>query len=253
MTTSPSDHKPTIGVITDRRVLDPHPFHVVGEKYLTAVGSLSQGIPLSIGLLAEPAVAETLSRLDGLLLTGSYSNMEPHHYGSQPITGSEEIRDPHRDDFAIEAIRLVMELDMPLFAICRGFQELNVAYGGTLHQRLGDSGFVIHTEDPKDPLEIQYAPRHRVRFNEGSSLRTLLSVDEAQVNSVHGQGVDRLGEGLTVEAVAEDGLIEAVTVQGARFALGVQWHPEWQAETNPVSVALFKAFGEACRRYGMER
>jgi putative glutamine amidotransferase len=140
---------------------------------------------------------------------------------------------------------------MPLFAICRGFQEMNVAFGGTLHQKVHDvPGYGMHKENPEDPLETQYGPAHEVRFRSGGQLERLTGVKQAMVNSLHSQGVDRLGEELEVEARADDGLVEAFTVRGAPgFNLSVQWHPEWRVTDNLVSLALFRAFGDACRAY----
>ena len=248
------DRKPRIGVISDRRILDPHPFHIVGEKYLTAVSSVAGGIPLGIPVLGDYlSVAEFLKELDGLLLTGSYSNMEPYHYGQDPVDEVDETRDPARDSSALTLIEAALQQDIPLLAICRGFEELNVAHGGTLHQNLTAAGFSIHKENPEDPLEIQYGPRHQVEFVSGGLLERLAGSSQVAVNSVHGQGVAALGKGLVVEAVAEDGLIEAVTVQGARFAVGVQWHPEWQVEASELSTKLFAAFGAACQTYGKSR
>jgi putative glutamine amidotransferase len=132
--------------------------------------------------------------------------------------------------------------------VCRGFQELNVAYGGTLHQHVHDvPGFRIHKENPDDPLDVQYGPSHAVTFTPGGVLAGITGVAGARVNSLHSQGIDRLGDGLAVEALADDGLIEAVVVRDAPgFTLGVQWHPEWKVSDDPVSMAIFRAFGKAC-------
>ena len=194
-----------------------------------------------------------MSQLDGVLLTGSYSNMEPHHYGDEPNDDSEEQRDPARDSMALALIEAALEMDMPLFTICRGFEELNVALGGTLHQDLGAAGFDIHTENADDPLEIQYGPRHGVEFAGSGLMHDLAGASGARVNSVHGQGIATVGAGLSVEALAEDGLVEAIAVEGARFAVGVQWHPEWRVESNRFSMRLFAEFGSACRRYRKSR
>ena len=254
MSSTGNERKPRIGVISDRRILDPHPFHIIGEKYLTAVTRAARAIPLGLPALDDHLdVFHVLQQLDGLLLTGSYSNIEPHHYDAEPESGADETRDPARDSMALAAIGAALELDMPLFTICRGFEELNVALGGTLHQNLTAAGFGIHKENPEDPLEVQYGPRHAVEFASGGFLERLVGASGAAVNSVHGQGVARLGARLAVEAVAEDGLVEGASVEGATFAVGVQWHPEWQAESNPLSKSLFAAFGAACRSYGKRR
>jgi len=135
--------------------------------------------------------------------------------------------------------------------VCRGFQEMNVAFGGSLYQKVHEvPGYRSHRENPDEPLEDQYGPSHRVEFVEGGMLRKLTRTEGAMVNSLHSQGVNRLGQELRVEAVAEDGLVEAFVVEGTPgFNLSVQWHPEWQVTGNPVSLALFRAFGDACRAY----
>lgn len=243
--------KPLIGVPADRRILEPHPFHVAGEKYVTAVRDGADGLPFVIPALGDSVdVDALLARVDGILLTGSPSNVEPHHYdgeASRPGT----LHDPHRDETTLRMTRRALELGVPLFAICRGFQELNVVLGGSLHQHVEEQpGYHEHREDPDDPLEVQYGDSHEVHLVEGGLLYGLAGADTATVNSLHSQGVARLADGVTVEAVADDGLIEAFRVDGvAGFALGVQWHPEWKVTENPLSLSIFKAFGDACRDY----
>lgn len=241
--------KPVIGVPADRRVLDPHPFHMVGEKYLTAIRDGADGLPLVIPALGASLPAdELLDAVDGILLTGSYSNVEPHRYGG-PASREGTLHDPHRDETNLPLIERALESGVPLFAVCRGFQELNVVLGGTLHQHVEEvAGLSDHRENKKDPLERQYGPAHYVTLVEGGQLRALAGMDRVQVNSLHSQGVAKLAAGVTVEAVADDGLIEAFRVDGAAaFALAVQWHPEWRVTENPLSKAMFQAFGEACR------
>jgi putative glutamine amidotransferase len=247
--------RPIVGVISDRRTLGHHAFQVQGEKYLTAIVAGSECYPVGVPVLGPALddgfdVLEVLQSLDGLLLTGSPSNVEPHRYrGDASRTGT--LHDPERDHSAFELIPAVIGLGIPLFAVCRGFQELNVAYGGTLHQEVHNvPGFLMHREDKEAPIESQYAPAHEVRFTPGGMLARITGRDAAMVNSVHSQGIDRFGEGLVVEGKAPDGLIEAVTVAGAPgFVLGVQWHPEWRVLENEVSMAIFRAFGDACRSY----
>lgn len=247
--------RPLIGVISDRRTLGLHPFHVQGEKYLSAVVAGAGGYPVGLPVLG-PALddgfdlLEVLESLNGLLLTGSPSNVEPHRYQGQG-SRTDTLHDPERDHSAFALIPAVVRRGIPLFAICRGFQELNVAYGGTLHQEVHRvAGYLDHREDKTAPVEIQYAPVHEVRFTRGGLLARISGLEGALVNSVHSQGIDRLGGGLAVEAKAPDGLIEAVTVAGAPgFVLGVQWHPEWRVRENELSMAMFRAFGDACRSY----
>lgn len=246
-----SRNRPLIGVVSDRRLLDPHHYHVTGEKYLSAVVNPAGGYPVVLPVLAgDFDILEILDRLDGLLMTGSYSNVEPRRYqGSPSAPGT--WHDPARDEAALALIPAAIRAGLPLLGICRGFQELNVALGGSLHQAVHDlPGFHDHKEDPEDPLDVQYGPSHEVTFTTGGQLARLTGRDRATVNSVHSQGIDRLADGLIVEATAPDGLLEAVAVQDAPgFALAVQWHPEWRVLEDEVSTAIFEAFGDACRRY----
>ncbi len=246
-----SHKRPLIGVISDRRQLGHHPFHIVGEKYLTAVVHGAGGYPVALPVLTDDFdVPEVLERLDGLVLTGSPSNVEPRQYqGVASKAGT--LHDPQRDQAALALIPAAVKAGMPIMAICRGFQEMNVAFGGTLHQAVHDlPGFGNHKEDASRPLEDQYAPSHAVRFTPGGMLERISGRTGAMVNSVHSQGVDKLGEALAVEAVAPDGLIEAFVVRDAPgFTLAVQWHPEWKARDNDLSMAMFQAFGDATRRY----
>ena len=247
--------KPIIGVPADRRVYEPHPYHMAGEKYLKAVIEAADAVPMIIPVLAdELAIDELVDQVDGVMLTGSYSDIEPHHYGNES-EDPDALRDPHRDALTLPIARHALETGVPLLAICRGFQELNVALGGTLHQKLGDvPGYHDHKENPDDPLDVQYGPSHPVNLVEGGLLARLAGAGNVMVNSLHGQGVARLADGVTVEAVADDGLIEAFTVDDARaFALAVQWHPEWKASSNEFSSAMFKAFGDACRERAGKR
>ena len=247
--------KPIIGVPADRRILDPHPFHVAGEKYLKAVIEAADAVPLIIPVLADDlAIDELVDQVDGVLLTGSPSDIQPHHYGHDD-DDPQAMRDPHRDALTLPIARHALETGVPLFAVCRGFQELNVVLGGTLHQKVHEvEGYHNHKEDPADPLDVQYGPSHPVKLIEGGLLSRLAGTEEVVVNSLHGQGIKKLAEGVTVEAIADDGLIEAFSVDSAAgFALAVQWHPEWKATEDEFSTAIFKAFGDACRKRAGER
>jgi putative glutamine amidotransferase len=243
--------RPLVGVISDRRLIGHHHFHLVGEKYLAAIVQGAGGYPVAVPSLAgEFDVLEALDRLDGLLLTGSPSNVEPTQYGGEPSKRG-TLHDPERDHVALALIPAAVRAGLPMLAICRGFQEMNVAFGGTLHQAVHElPGFRMHKEDSKQPLDQQYGPSHEVRFTAGGLLERITGRQGATVNSVHSQGVDQLGDGLDVEAVAPDGLIEAIAVRDAPgFTLGVQWHPEWKVRDNELSLTIFQAFGEAARRY----
>jgi len=241
--------RPLIGIPADRRMVGAHPFHMVGEKYARAVLDAAGAAPLLIPSLAdELGFDELLQRLDGLLFTGSPSNVEPHRYEGAPSAPG-TLHDPARDATTLPLIRKAVRAGVPVFGICRGFQEMNVAFGGTLHQRLHEvPGHLDHRDDETQPLEVQYGPAHDVTLEPGGVLRSLAASDRIQVNSLHNQGIDRLGAELAVEARAPDGVIEAFRVRDApRFALAVQWHPEWKVMSNPFSRALFAAFGQASR------
>lgn len=230
-------------------MLGLHPFHAVGDKYARAVLEASGGLPLLIPALAEELrLDELVGRLDGLLFTGSPSNVEPRHYEGPPSHPG-TLHDPARDATTLPLIRKAVRAGVPVFGICRGFQEVNVAFGGSLHQRVHEvAGHLDHRDDESQPLDVQYGPAHDVVLAPGGLLRRLAESDRVRVNSLHSQGIERLGPGLAVEARAPDGLIEAFRVEGAaRFALAVQWHPEWRVMDDPFSRALFSAFGAACR------
>jgi putative glutamine amidotransferase len=159
------------------------------------------------------------------------------------------LHDPARDATTLPLIRKAVSASVPIFGICRGFQEMNVAFGGTLHQKLHEvAGHLDHRDDTSQPLEVQYGPAHEVTLEPGGLLRSLTPAERIQVNSLHNQGIERLGSELAVEARAPDGVIEAFRVRDARgFAVAVQWHPEWKVMANPFSRALFAAFGQASR------
>jgi putative glutamine amidotransferase len=232
-----------------------HPFHMVGEKYARAVMEAAEAAPLLIPSLAEElGFDELLERLDGLLFTGSPSNVEPHHYQGTPSAPG-TLHDPARDATTLPLIRKAVHAGVPVFGICRGFQEMNVAFGGTLHQRLHElPGHLDHRDDESQPLDLQYGPAHEVTLEPEGVLRSLANTDRIQVNSLHSQGIDRLGAELAVEARAPDGVVEAFRVRAAaRFALAVQWHPEWKVMSNSFSRALFAAFGRASRERAQSR
>ena len=247
--------RPLIGIPADRRVIGLHPFHMVGEKYARAILDAADALPLMIPSLAEELrFDELLERLDGILFTGSPSNVEPHLYQGAPSAPG-TLHDPARDATTLPLIRKAVQAGVPVFGICRGFQEMNVAFGGTLHQRLHEvPGYLDHRDDESQPLEVQYGPAHDVVLEPGGVLRSLAATERVRVNSLHSQGIDRLGSELAVEARAPDGVVEAFRVRSAQhFALAVQWHPEWQVMANPFSRALFAAFGQASRERAASR
>lgn len=251
----PSEWRPVVGVSACRRTDALTPFQSVGEKYLTAIAAGAQAQPLILPALGgNTATGQLLALCDGLLFTGSPSNVEPWRYGHRPDDPEMQI-DPHRDASTLGLMREAIESGVPVLAICRGFQELNVCMGGTLNRRVHDSEHLMdHREEKQAPLDAQYGPAHNVRVHAGGLLAAILrsgdgdSEAEIPVNSLHSQGIDELAPGLHVEATAEDGLIEAVSVTASpAFALGVQWHPEWRALQDPASRRIFRAFGDACR------
>jgi putative glutamine amidotransferase len=242
--------RPVIGIPADRRMLGPHPFHAVGEKYIHAVAVAADALPLLVPVLPDPLdVDEVLAAVDGLLFTGSPSNVEPRRYGGEPSAPG-TVHDAERDATTLELIPRAIAAGIPVLGLCRGFQEMNVAYGGTLWQNVQEvPGHLDHREDTTQPLAVQYAPAHDILIQAGGVLAGLAGgIDCIAVNSLHAQGVRELGAGLRVEARAADGLIEAFSVAGAsEFALAVQWHPEWQVMGNDFSRALLAAFGSAAR------
>ena len=244
-----SDKLPIVGFPCDRRMLGQHPFHVVGEKYIAAVREGSKAVPLLIPALDPPLTPQQiLETVDGLLFTGSPSNVAPKHYGG-PAPRAGVLQDEHRDSTALPLLRCAIELGRPVLCICRGFQELNVALGGTLHQHVQEVAGRADHREPKDaPLDDQYGPSHDVIVEEGGILAGLVRERRFAVNSLHSQGIDKLAPGLRAEAIAPDGQIEAVSMPHAvGFVFAVQWHPEWAYTENHVSRAIFAAFGDALR------
>jgi putative glutamine amidotransferase len=246
-------HKPLIGVPADRRLLGNHYFHCVGEKYLKAIVEGADCVPVVIPSLGSDQRLDALvAQLDGVLLPGSLSNVEPHHYGApaEPNT----LHDPARDATTLPLIPRIVASGLPLLAICRGFQEMNVAYGGTLYSKLHEvPGLADHRDDETTPLDVQYGPAHEVMLTPGGLLHQLDGRDRIMVNSLHWQGVRDLAPGLVVEARALDGVVEAFRVKDAcRFAVGVQWHPEWKCMDNSFSRHLFAAFGRAAHEHAAQ-
>ncbi len=222
-----------------------HIQHATPARYGAALMGGAGAIPLMIAPIGESALA-LLDRMDGLLLNGSPSNVAPARYGAeQDLTPDRH--DPPRDATTLPLLRAALDRGMPVLAICRGLQEINVALGGTLHQQVQDlPGRLDHRGGPGD-MDTRYAPKHTVSLSGG--LARLLG-SELRVNSLHEQAIDRAAEPLIVEALAPDGTIEGVRVASASgFAYGVQWHPEWRYAEDQASLALFRAFGDACRTY----
>ncbi len=236
----------------DHRLLGDHdhqaPFLVLGEKYARAVRLGAQAQPVVFPLAQPSQIGELLELVDGVMLTGSVANVHPSHF-NEPVVDQSLPLDEARDSITFAMVKACIEQRVPLFGICRGFQEINVALGGSLHQQVhAVPGLIDHREHQDAAHEVQYAPVHLVHFVAGSVFRTWAQGDRALVNSLHGQGVARLASGLTAVGHAPDGLVEAFAVTGATsFAYAVQWHPEWRCQESSLSLAMFRAFGEACR------
>jgi len=236
----------TAGIPACARMRNGLLWHETPARYAAALEGGAGAIPIMIPPAGE-AQRAVLDRVDGLLIPGSPSNVHPARYASgESLTP--DLHDAARDATTLPLIRAALAKGMPVLAICRGLQELNVALGGTLHQRLHELPGRQDHRSGEGPLERRYGPKHPVRLS--GMLARIIGATEITVNSLHGQAIDRLAPGLVVEAVAPDGTIEAVRVGHARgFAYGVQWHPEWRYLDDPASRALFGAFGEACRAY----
>lgn len=236
---------PLVGLIGDIRMLEDMPYHTVGDKYARAVAQTMDAMPVLIPALGKLDEA-ALRNFDGLIFTGSLSNVHPTRYGTEPSRAAEPY-DIERDELAFPLIDTAINNGIPSLFICRGFQELNVALGGSLFPEVHEVPGRMDHRRPKVPgIREQYLPSHRVNLPSGSLLHDLLKSDTAMVNSLHYQAVDRRAPRLLVEAVADDGTIEAGRVAEAPgFTLGMQWHPEYDVESDPVSRAVFSAYREA--------
>ena len=246
---------PVVGISACVREINTLPFHTVNQRYLAALVEAAGVMPIIIPAIGCALPFETVAaQLDGLLVTGSPSNVEPHLYGCERAA-PDILHDPARDATTLPLLQEALRQEVPVFAICRGIQELNVALGGTLHQFLhAVPGRSDHRSDKSKPIHERWRPAHPVQLTAGSYLARLAGAAEVMVNSLHAQGLDRLGEGLVVEAVAPDGTVEAVRVAGARcFTVGVQWHPEALYAEDRLSRRLFEEFGEAARQRAAAR
>jgi len=235
-----------VGIPACVKLVNAMPRHDTPARYAAALVGGAEVLAVMIPPLGAAQVA-VLDRLDGLLVPGSPSNVHPSLYGGGD-SRTPDLHDADRDATSLPLIRAALDRGLPVLAICRGIQELNVALGGSLHQAVHDlPGRQDHRGGPGSMAE-RYRPKHPVALS--GTLARIVGAGEIVVNSLHGQAIDRPAPGLAIEALAPDGTIEAVRVAGARgFALGVQWHPEWGYATDAASLALFRAFGDACRRY----
>jgi putative glutamine amidotransferase len=254
---------PLVAIPTCYREHNERLMYTAVVRYPHAVVDAAGCQPILIPSIGDKLCCDTLlDTIDGILLTGSPSNVEPFHYKGAPSREG-TLHDPDRDATTLPLIREAVRRDLPVLAICRGIQELNVALGGTLHQRIGERpGGEVHRRGREFKqimamtMDERYGPCHPISLAPDGFFAQIAGTTEIMVNSLHGQGIDQPAPGLKVEATAPDGLIEAVSLPSARFVIGVQWHPEYKPLGNPVSRALFAAFGDACRatrRVGKEK
>lgn len=234
-----------------------HQVHATGERNVHSLLKMVECIPMLLPPVgAAMDIGELVSRMDGVVLTGGRSNVEPHHYGG-PAFPPDEFIDPGRDTLVLPLVRACIAARVPVFGICRGIQEINVALGGSLHYRIHElSGKNDHRRPTRDDAtqEEIYRLNHLVKLTAGGLFQALTGHDEMMVNSLHGQGVDRLGEGLVVEAMSIDGVVEGLRHEdNTQFVVGVQWHAEWKPEEHELSGALYTAFGEAARARAEKR
>ncbi|MBU6475561.1 MAG: gamma-glutamyl-gamma-aminobutyrate hydrolase family protein [Alphaproteobacteria bacterium] len=241
--------KPIVCILANRALLNNAPAQAIKRQYITPLVEVADAAPLILPSIGKGFSLKSIaSKIDGLLLTGSPTHIDPANYGGKRAF-EEDLLDADRDATSLPLLRDAMELDIPTLAICRGFQELNVACGGTLHQAVHKlPGKLDHRAPEGAGVAEQYEiQRHNIRTQPGGLFEKLKLPQKFMTNSLHHQGVDRLGKGLFVEGICEDGLIEAVSVPGKRFFLGVQWHPEGDFRRNPVSKMIFEAFSAALR------
>jgi putative glutamine amidotransferase len=249
-------HRPIVGIIGNSHLInDQYPAHAGGTMNSEAVSHVSGCLPLLVP--ADPrllSVAELLEVCDGFLLTGGRPNVHPTEYGEEE-TPAHGTFDRARDAITLPLVRACVERGQPFLGVCRGFQEVNVALGGTLHPEIRDlPGRMNHRMPPDGTLEQKFALRHKVSFTEGGLFQRLFGAPEVMTNSLHGQGIKTPGARIVIDGTAPDGTAEAIFVRDAPgFTLSVQWHPEWRAGDDPVSRPLFEAFGKAVHDWARGR
>ena len=248
--------KAVVGVIGNAQVVnDRYNVQVVGQRNLRAVAEVAGALPLMFPAMPDVTdIDALLGAVDGILLTGARANVHPTCFGVEPDPRHEPY-DQDRDAVALNLVKACVDRGVPLFGICRGFQEMNVAFGGSLHPEIRDLPGRMNHRMPRlengevhpDP-EVVFADRHEVKLVADGVFARLLGCEMIRVNSLHGQGIQEPGKRIVIEGVAEDGTIEAIRIADApAFALGVQWHAEYDPQINPINRTLFKAFGEALR------
>jgi putative glutamine amidotransferase len=247
--------QPLVAVATDVKSFENYTWHATPQQYLDAAITVAGVLPVLVPSYGDRVDFDNLlASVDGVMVTGARSNVHPSLYGEE-ATEANGPYDPARDSTTLPMIRKAIEAGVPLLAICRGIQELNVALGGTLATEIQERpGSLDHRAPASDIQAERFAIRQTVSIKPGSCLAGVFGAGDIRVNSVHRQAVDRLGSRLQLEAVAEDGTVEAVSVRNApAFAVGVQWHPEWWAASDDASAKIFRAFGDAVRAHAMAR
>ncbi|MGE4612048.1 MAG: gamma-glutamyl-gamma-aminobutyrate hydrolase family protein [Paracoccaceae bacterium] len=242
--------RPVVGIIGNaHEVASQYIVQGVGMMNLEAVSSVSNAVPVIIPALPSlGSVQEVISLCDGFVFTGGRPNVHPKHYGEEATEAHGQF-DLDRDALTLPLIRACVAKSIPILGICRGFQEFNVAFGGTLHPEIRDiPGRINHRMPPDGTIEEKFEHSHTVQLTQGGVFAKLFGSDEILVNSLHGQGICQPGDRVVIEGRAPDNTPEAINIDGAEnFALAVQWHPEWNAEHDEVSRPLFEAFGKALR------
>jgi putative glutamine amidotransferase len=247
--------QPLVAVSTDVRQFDNYTWHATPQQYIDAAVTAAGVFPLLVPSFGDRLdLDRLLASVDGVMVTGSKSNVHPSLYGGDASEANGPY-DPARDATTLPLIRKAIDHGVPLLAICRGIQELNVALGGTLAAEIQErEGSLDHRAPVSDNQDERFAIRQNVAIKPGSCLAGVFGAGDIKVNSVHRQAVDRLGSRLQVEAVAEDGTVEAVSVRDSRaFAVGVQWHPEYWVKSDDTSARIFRAFGDAARAHAAAR
>ena len=244
--------RPVIGIISNAHVInDEYEVHAGGKLNFTAVAHASGCLPLMVPADTDVAdVADVMAACDGFLFTGGRPNVHPEEYGEEETPAHGDF-DRARDGLALPLIRALVATGQPFLGVCRGFQEVNVAMGGSLHPEIRDlPGRDNHRMPPDGTLEEKFAMRHVVTFTEGGPFAQLMGATEVMTNSLHGQGIKEPGARIVIDGTAPDGTPEAIYIKDAPgFALSVQWHPEWRAVEDPVSSKLFGALGDAARAW----
>jgi putative glutamine amidotransferase len=246
---------PIVGIVINERIVADTPTYTLATKYVTPVVDFVNAIPVLLPPVTKHDLfGEWLSLLDGLLLTGSTSDIHPERYG-EDIKNPKSVFDETRDETSLSLVAGALRLGLPILGICRGFQEINVALGGSLHQSIHQTpNFLDHREVISDDKDVSYGHRHGVTAVPGGKLLKIVNTPNWKVNSLHDQGVDRLADALQAEAYSEDGLIEAFSLKGKdQFLIATQWHIEWKPENDQCSADILRAFGQACTEYQIKR